>query len=92
MSVCSYICLKDSCEGSGLSTRKSPFFVIQNSVVALIIHSITNTKILKNFYGEIFCQLQEILDSERDRQPYSKRGSWLVCSLAMKGSTSRKEA
>ena len=34
--------VKDSCEGSGLSTRKSsqgscPFFVIQNSVVALII-------------------------------------------------------
>ena len=42
VSVCSYICLKESCEGSGLSTRKSsqgscPFFIIQNSVVAHVI-------------------------------------------------------
>ena len=44
MSVCSNICLKDCCEGSGLSTRKSflgfrPFFIIQNSVVELFIKS-----------------------------------------------------
>ena len=37
VSVCSYFYLKDSCEGSGLSTRKGsqgscPFFIIQNSV------------------------------------------------------------